>query len=257
MKISVITPSFNQCDFIDKTIHSVLSQQLDIDIEMLVIDGGSTDGTIEILKKYGDRIKWFSESDQGQADAVNKGIAMASGEIIGWLNSDDLYLPGSLKLVADYFNDNPDSKWVYGKCRIINEHEQEIWKTITRYKNISLHKFSLSRLMTENYISQPAVFFRKELFEETGPLDLNLNYALDYDLWLKFAKKYPAGVIHKYLSAFRRHNTSKSETNFKEQFSEQYRVAKRNGASRNQLLLHKFNINKIIYAYRVINFFTK
>ena len=121
MKISIITPSYNQAQFIERTILSVLNQDYK-DIEYIIMDGGSTDGTVEILKKYSDHIIWKSEKDNGQSDAINKGLKMATGDIVAYLNSDDTYQPGAFKEVATFFEKNPDKKWVYGKCLIINEN---------------------------------------------------------------------------------------------------------------------------------------
>jgi len=253
MKITVITPSFNQGAFIERTIRSILEQEFDGELEYLIIDGGSTDNTIEILKKYEDRLSWISEKDNGLADAVNKGFRMATGEIIGWLNSDDLYRPGTLKLVADFFSHHPECMWLYGKCRIIDENDREIYKGVTTYKNLLLNTFSYGRLMTENYISQPAVFFRKKLVEEAGELRTDLRFAMDYDLWLRFGKLYPAAVVRGYISDFRRHSGSLSENYTARQFAEQYEVAKANGANALQLAVHKFNVSKIIWGYKVLS----
>ena len=253
MKITVITPSYNQGHFIERTINSILGQVFDGEVEYLVIDGGSTDQTLEVLQSFGSRIKWVSEKDSGLADAVNKGLRMATGDVIGWLNSDDLYRPGTLPLVADYFSHHPECMWLYGKCRIIDENDREIYRGVTRYKNLLLNRFSLGRLMTENYISQPAVFFRKKLIEEVGYLRTDLRFAMDYDLWLRFGKRYPASVIREYLSDFRRHPGSLSENFTGEQFTEQYVVAKANGATALQRSLHKFNVQKIIWGYRVLS----
>ena len=256
MKISVITPSYNQGGYIGQTVQSVLDQGID-DLEYIVVDGGSTDQTLEILKRYDDRIKWVSEPDNGFADAINKGIAMASGEIIGWLNSDDLYLPGALPVVMDYFKKHPDCRWLYGRCIIIDNSGRERWKWITRYKNFSLKRFSHQKLLRENFISQPAVFFRKDIFTEAGPLDLSLKYAIDYDLWLRFSQIAPAHVIYRDLAAFRRHGQSKSETGFRKQFSEQYAVAQRYGLSLFNRIVHRFNIFKIVTSYRIIGLFSR
>lgn len=177
------------------------------------------------------------------------------GEIIGWLNSDDLYLPGTLQSVADYFRDHPGCRWVYGRCRIIDSSGKEQWKWITRYKNVRLKKFTYEKLLRENFISQPAVFFRKDLFEEAGLLNLDLHYAMDYDLWLRFSRISPAGVINKDLASFRRHGSSKSETGYRGQFFEQYAVAQKYGPSFFNRAAHRFNIFKIITSYRVINWF--
>jgi len=257
MKISIITPSYNQVSFLKETIGSIHSQQVNVQIEHIIMDGGSTDGTVEYLKTLGDQVVWRSGKDKGQADAVNKGIQMAKGDIIGWLNSDDLYLPGALQAVADYFSANPECRWLYGRCRIIDKNGKERWKWITLYKNSRLKKFTYSKLLRENFISQPAVFFRKEIFDEAGLLDLTLNYAMDYDLWLRLGRISPAGVISRDLSSFRRHGTSKSETGFRDQFFEQYAVAQKYGPSLFNRLVHRFNIFKIITSYRIIGLFSR
>jgi glycosyltransferase involved in cell wall biosynthesis len=254
-RISVITPSYNQAEFIGKTIESVALQDMGEAIEHIVVDGDSTDGTLDILRKYEGQISWSSGTDRGQADAVNKGIASSKGDIIGWLNSDDLYLPGALKSVLDYFDTHPDCMWLCGKCKIIDAEGKEIWKPITGYKNLMMKNFSYRRLMVENFISQPAVFFRKSFFKETGTLNLNLKYTMDYDLWCRFGKRYPAAFLPQYLASFRRHGASKSETDFKKQFREEYTVASSYKPGRYLLLLHRINIFKIILSYRVINLF--
>jgi glycosyltransferase involved in cell wall biosynthesis len=255
-KISIITPSYNQVSFLRETIDSVHRQD-GVEAEHIIIDGGSTDGSVEQLRSLGDQVRWLSESDRGQADAVNKGIRMATGVIIGWLNSDDLYLPGALKAVADYFQDHPECRWVYGRCRIIDDSGKERWNWITQYKNARLKKFTLEKLLRENFISQPAVFFRKELFEKAGELDLSLKYAMDYDLWLRFGRITPAGVISNDLASFRRHRSSKSETGFRDQFFEQYAVAGRYNPSIFNRVLHRFNIFKIITSYRILGLFSR
>ncbi|MFA4864766.1 MAG: hypothetical protein WC605_13470, partial [Bacteroidales bacterium] len=131
------------------------------------------------------------------------------------------------------------------------------WKWITRYKNARLKKFSVEKLLRENFISQPAVFFRKELFEKAGHLDLSLKYAMDYDLWLRFTRISPAGVINHELASFRRHGSSKSETGFRGQFFEQYAVARKYNPSFFDRALHRFNIFKIITSYRILGWFSR
>jgi glycosyltransferase involved in cell wall biosynthesis len=256
-KISIITPSYNQAHFLKETVLSVLSQATDFEIEHIIVDGGSTDGSVEYLRSLGRKVTWISEKDRGQADAVNKGVRMAGGEIIGWLNSDDVYLPGALQAVADYFHSHPECRWAYGRCRIIDSSGKEQWKWITRYKNIRLRKFTYDKLLRENFISQPAVFFRKDLFEEAGMLNIDLHYAMDYDLWLRFAQISPAGVINSYLSNFRRHGASKSEQGFRDQFFEQYAVAQKYHPSFFNRAAHRFNIFKIITSYRFIALFSR
>src|SRR4051812_39375084 len=123
MRISIVTPSYNQGAFIGRTIDSILSQQGDFELDYRVIDGGSTDGTVEVLRSYGDRLTWISEPDKGQVDAINKGLAAVTGDVIGWINSDDLLLPGALAKVAAAFRAQPETEWVHGRCVIIDEHD--------------------------------------------------------------------------------------------------------------------------------------
>jgi len=257
MKISIITPSFNQANFIERTIQSVLSQNYP-DLEYIVMDGGSTDGTIEILKKYEGRIIWKSEKDNGQSDAINKGLKVATGDIVAYLNSDDIYEPGALNKVAEFFQNNPDKKWVYGKCKIINENDQEIRKPITTYKNLLLKKYSYAKLLSENFISQPATFWKREIHFELGFFDENEHYCMDYEFWLRTGKKYPAGVIDAYLANFRYYATSKSGSVNKKQFQDELRIAKKYG-NRHKLsiILHYTNYWKIVAIYQLLNTFSK
>ena len=254
MKISVITPSFNQASFIERTIESVLGQNYP-DLEYIVMDGGSTDGTVEILKKYSDRIIWKSEKDSGQSDAINKGLRMATGDIVVYLNSDDTYEPGTFEKVADFFEKNPKTKWVYGKCKIINEKDREIRKPITWYKNLLLKNYSYKKLLSENFISQPATFWKRELLGEIGYLSVEEHFCMDYEFWLRIGAKYPAGVIHDYLANFRYYSNSKSGGVSKKQFQDELRLAKKFGEKYPlSIILHKINYYKIVFIYQLLNF---
>jgi glycosyltransferase involved in cell wall biosynthesis len=252
IRLSVITPSYNQVKFIERTLDSVLNQKANFPFEIIVIDGGSTDGTLDILKKYSTRISWVSEKDKGQSDAVNKGIRMARGEIIGWLNSDDLYLPGTLQKVAGCFDNNPEAAWLYGQCNIIDEYDHEIRKWITTHKNRSGSSFSFHKLLTENYISQPAVFFRKKSIDDTGNLDPELHYAMDYDLWLRLAVLTKPIVINDCLASFRMHGSSKSSVNSRNLFTEQYAIHKKFDKNRFRLFIHRVKILQISCVYSVL-----
>lgn len=255
LRISIITPSYNQAEYIERTIQSILSQEASFSFEMIVMDGGSTDGTLDILKRYEDRLTWFSGKDAGQSDAINKGIARASGEIIGWLNSDDVYLPGALQKVVDQFDVHPESHWLYGYCRMIDENDREIRKWITWYKNRRSGKFRFNRLLTENFLSQPAVFFKKEAFAKVGPLDLENHYAMDFDLWLAMAKLSPPVVVKDWLAAFRLHGNSKSMRNYKNLFSDQFRVHQKYDNGKYLLFIHRLNILTILTVYRLMDLF--
>ena len=249
MKISIITPSYNQVAFIERTIQSILSQNYS-DLEYIVIDGGSTDGTVEILKKYSDKIIWKSEKDRGQSDAINKGLRMATGNIVAYLNSDDTYELGALQKVNDYFQENNQAKWVYGKCKIINENDQEIRRPITWYKNLLLKNYSYSKLLSENFISQPAVFWRRELLDKIGFFNEDEHLCMDYEYWLRIGQKYPAGVIHDYLANFRYYPASKSGSSTKEQFKDMLRLAEKFGTNHPfSIFLQRINYWKIIITY--------
>ena len=165
--MSFVTPSFNQAAYIERTIEAVLGQGYP-GLEYQVMDGGSSDGTVEILRRYEGRLRFVSEQDGGQGAAVNEGIRRTSGEIIGWINSDDFYVDGALQVVGRYFAEHPEVEWLYGRCPIVDKagRVQKGW--ITNYKEFWMRRYSYRRLLIENFISQPAVFFRRRLFERVG-----------------------------------------------------------------------------------------
>jgi glycosyltransferase involved in cell wall biosynthesis len=208
-KISIISPSLNQSQFIARTITSVLSQGYP-NFEYIVIDGGSSDSTLEILKSYSDRIIWISEKDNGQAQAINKGIRKASGEIVSYLNSDDVLLPDSLFTVAAFFEAHPEADWVTGRCRNLDAEGREIRRLITYYKNLLLKIKGFNLLIMTNFISQPATFWRTSLTRQVGLFDEDLHYSIDLDYWLRSWKLSPLYVLDDYLAGFRIHKQSKT-----------------------------------------------
>ena len=207
--MTIITPSLNQGQFIEATIHSVLSQGYP-NLEYIIVDGGSSDATLAVLKKYAGRLEWISEKDDGQTNAINKGMRMAAGEIVGYLNADDLLLPGSLLKVARLFMENKSAMWVTGQCRIIDEQDREIRRLITLYKKFWLRFRNRSSLLVTDYISQPATFWRIEILNELGYLDESFHYAMDYEYWLRLYTRYSPVFIPEYLAAFRVHTQSKN-----------------------------------------------
>ncbi|MEN8240817.1 MAG: glycosyltransferase family 2 protein [Chloroflexota bacterium] len=206
--VSVITPVLNQQDYIEQTLQSVLNQDYP-NIEYLVIDGGSTDGTLEILESYVDRITLISEPDEGQADAINKGFRLSRGEITTWLNADDVYLPGAVSAVVDAFAEDIKAVCIYGDCSYVNTQGE----VLSRYP---AREFDLRRFVveSENFIPQPAAFFRRECLEKAGSLDVELDFVLDYELWLRFAQVGKFSYLSQELAQARLHPEAKSVASF-------------------------------------------
>ncbi len=251
-KISIITPTLNQGAFIERTIRSILDQNYP-HLELIVMDGGSRDGTIDILKKYENRLKWVSEKDEGQSDAINKGISRSTGDIVAYLNSDDLYEPGALHHVADFFLSHPDAMWLAGRCRIIDERDREIRRAITAYKNFLLRHYSYGMLLVTNPISQPATFWRRAVVDELGLFDRSEHLVMDYEYWLRIGKKYRPAILNDYLASFRVYAASKTSSSFMTTFRREMEIARRYSDSTALNALHYLSYCGISSIYLLIN----
>ena len=248
--ISIIVPSLNQGKYISQTIESILNQNLP-DVEIIVCDGGSTDNTVEVLKQYNDRIQWISEKDNGQTDAINKGLKLAKGEILGYLNSDDYLLPGSLELLKRTFQ-NEDAEWVSGDALIVDANSREIQKGVRLYKTL-LRKLGIKPLFfITNYLVQPSTFWNRKAFEIVGLFDESLNYSMDYDYWFRLYKHKNPHILHETISAFRIHSTSKGGIDYRKQINEELHLIKRYSNNALVLFFHKFHSEIIVLFYRLL-----
>ena len=244
--VSIAMPSFQQAAFLEEAVRSVLDQE-GVDVELLAMDPGSQDGSRELLlslqKKYGDRLILHFEPDQGQSDAINRGLAQSSGRILGWLNSDDRLRPGALVKVANWL-DSPEPRWVYGRAGMIDGQGKPHSSFIVNYKSWRGRKFSLLKLLTENFIPQMAVFWNRAMWERAGGLDINRHLEMDYDLWLRFAQVAEPLVLKDILADFRVHVEAKGSRHTESQLSAAFETARKHGAGfgwqgRVALLVHR------------------
>jgi GT2 family glycosyltransferase len=215
--VSVITPSFNQARYLEATIQSVLLQDY-APIEYILIDGASMDGSAEIIRKYEDRFAyWVSEKDKGQAEAINKGLSRAKGEIAAWLNSDDYYLPNTISAVVKCFDENPEMAMVYGDMLAVDGNGQTI--NVLKYKQLSLED-----LLCFQIIGQPSVFFRRAALEKTGLLDTSYHFLLDHHLWIRITQHGKILHVPQIWSAARYHAEAKNRAKAAEFGREAFRI---------------------------------
>jgi glycosyltransferase involved in cell wall biosynthesis len=203
--VSIVTPSFNQARFLEATLRSVLDQDYP-NIEYLVVDGASTDGSVEIIRRYADRLTWWvSEKDNGQSEAINKGLRRARGEFIGWLNSDDIYLPGAISAAVTAFLSHPQAGLIYGDAQAIDSDGKP-------FNLMRAHQYKLTDLMAFQIICQPAAFMRRSIVQEVNYLNPDYQLLMDNLLWMCMAQKAPIVYIPQTWAAARYHDQAKNRT---------------------------------------------
>lgn len=260
-RFSVVMPSFNQVQCLEEAVVSVLDQGRGPDVELLVMDPGSTDGSRELLvslaDRYGDRLVPCFEPDRGQSDAINRGMARARGAVLGWLNSDDRLRPGALAAVDAVLGEDPraERRWTYGRAGMMDAAGRPCSQWIVRYKSWRGRRFSRLRLLTENFLPQMSVFFSRALWESVGGLDPELDLDMDYDLWLRFAQVAEPVILRRTLADFRVHGAAKGSRRAGEQLDAAYRTARRHARGLGirgsaALLLHRVYGFRTRLAYR-------
>ncbi len=241
--VSIVTPSFNQAAFLEKTIRSVLEQDYPR-IEYILIDGGSTDGSPEIIQRYAGRLAyWVSERDRGQTDAINKGFARAQGSILAWLNSDDTYQPGAVREAVAFLLAHPEAGMVYGDGNFIAEND----RVIGRFPSAQTDLPKLRRGYV--HVCQQAAFFRADLWRAVGPLDPSFYFAMDYDLWVRLAQKAPLVYLPRTWANFRLHSDAKTISADDRCWPEMLRVHYRDGGSRFSQIVLKYYLRKLVAPF--------
>lgn len=256
MRISVITPNFNGERFLDESLQSVIAQrEAGVDLEYIVVDGNSADRSMDIIRRYGSAIdRVICENDAGPASAINKGFRAATGDVVGWLNADDAYRPGALVRVVKSFEANPGRAICFGRCPIIDEDGREIRTGITRFKEMFFPISCRFTIQCINYISQPAMFFRRSALEKAGPLREDLKCAWDYEFILRLWRHGGAmAVPEPALAAFRWHGGSISGRNYAIQFREEWAAAAADsGRFSPQAMLHLGVRWGIVWSYSLM-----
>ena len=223
--VTIVTPSYNQGEYITETIESVLGQDYPR-IEYVVMDGGSTDRTLDILRRYDGRLRWVSQKDDGQSDAIHRGFSEARGEIIAWLNSDDLYTPGAVSRAVEALVSAPEAGFVYGRADFIDREGRPRGSHIYR-------QWDYDELVDRrNFIPQPATFFRHSAYEAIGGLALDLHYVMDYDLWIRLGREFPVTQVPDVLARIRLFPDTKTASGGLARIDEVRRMIARHGRSR-------------------------
>lgn len=269
-KISIVTPSYNQAQFLERTILSVLNQNYP-NLEYIIIDGGSTDESVEIIKKYEKYLTyWVSEKDKGQAGAINKGFEKSSGEILAWLNSDDTYLPETFYKITKSFKQNPEADLIFGNMYFINKSDLVIGE-------LRLTKLNIDNFLYEGIsIPQPATFWKKNIFKKVGKIQVKYQYCMDFDFFVRIAEIGKLMYIKEYLANFRIHENSKTskyldvwsyehddiiKSYLPKNIQNVYIFYKKNSCHLKRIFFHflqgdtRYILNKCINRFRGISFF--
>ena len=244
VSVSNITPTRNQAAYLEQTIRSVLTQVWP-GLEYVIVDGASTDGTVEILRRYGDRLRWISEPDRGQADAINKGIRITRGEIVAYLNSDDFYELDAVRRVVEVFESDPGVDLVYGDC-YYQDDRQGIRK-VERSKPATAEDL----LRVGNVIGQPAAFFRRQALERAGLFDERYTFALDFDMWVRLLRGGRARHLPVPLATFRVHAESKTVTQQARATEELLDILARHGGRRWSPLYMRSQLSRLLTLERI------
>jgi len=245
--VSIITPSFNQARFIEETIRSVIEQDYP-QIEYLIVDGGSTDGSREIIERYAAQYPqrlgwWVSEPDRGQTDASNKGFARARGDILAWINSDDTYLPHAVSEAVAELQAHTEAAMVYGDANLVDEDGQVLGPFPARQTDY--------RRLRRGYvhIPQQSSFFRADFWRQVGPLDPSFYFAMDYDLWVRMARRAPLVYTPRLWANFRLHASGKSVASDDRCWPEMLRVHYREGGGPISWLVFKARVRPWLYGW--------
>lgn len=255
-KISIVIPSFNKGRFIGQTLDSIAIQKYP-NLEVIIQDGGSTDGTISIIKEFAQKypkvIRFESKKDKGQLDAINKGIGKATGEILTYINADDVYESGAFDSVAKAYCERPNSLWFVGRGKVIDSNGREIAKAVTWYKSLCLLLNFHFLLLIFNFIMQPSVFLTRSAWEKFGPFTGTPNFVMEYDLWLKLGAVFMPTVIDNNLSCFRLSDDNISSTSFKNTLEEDFRIVKKHTRNPIILFMHKLNNWGRVLTINILN----
>jgi len=220
--VSIVMPSYQQVAFLEEAVRSVLDQE-GVNVELIVMDPGSDDGSRELLRKlheeYGEGLVLGLEKDRGQSDAINRGMALASGRVLGWLNSDDRLRPGALARVV-LLLDREEPAWLCGMAGMIDARGASAMSLLAWYKNWQTRRFSRFKLLLENFVPQQATFWNRSMWERAGGMDIDRHLDMDYDLWLRFARVSPPLILTEELADMRVHAAAKGSRQAREQLAD-------------------------------------